>query len=242
MIQVSSMDSANHLKKSNGIKIIKITTKFKCSKCDLEYSKEIEIWDKYVEFFKEHEPMPIQCEECAEKERLQDIIECSDKLIKTLPKKYQKLKDYYNFQERVDKMKYKSIFLHGETGSGKTFFAIMVLKELWLEGKTGMFLSYPEFMNFCLNNFERARSKLNEVKDYAGCLIIDDLGAERMTDYSKNFIYIIINYRESNSLQTIITSNYSIKQLDYMIDKRISSRIAGMCDIFELNGDKRIPF
>jgi len=51
---------------------------------------------------------------------------------------------------------------------------------------------------------------------------------------------LIINYREQNKLQTIITSNFTLDEIDKYIDRRISSRIAGMCEIIRMSGDKRL--
>ncbi len=220
-------------------------TKFSCEhklspECLLTYEKEIEIFYKHAKFFTEKEPMPVLCSVCKQVDDDRKVIEKADKLIQTLPKKYRYLEDKYDMQPMVDANKYNSLYLYGETGAGKTVIATMILKELWYEGKGGRFLEFPEFMNSCLNNFDAARTQLNVIKSYPDCLVIDDLGAERTTDYSRNLIYILITYREGNNLQTIITSNYNIKQLDGMIDTRISSRIAGMCEIIELEGDKRI--
>jgi DNA replication protein DnaC len=51
---------------------------------------------------------------------------------------------------------------------------------------------------------------------------------------------LIINYREQNKLQTIITSNFTLDEIDMYIDRRISSRIAGMCEVVRMSGDKRL--
>ena len=87
------------------------------------------------------------------------------------------------------------------------------------------------------NPFEIAE----EIAKFSGVLVIDDLGAEKMTDFVKQIIYFIINEREQRCLTTIITSNFSLAQLDEHIDSRISSRIAGMCKVIQLSGrDRRL--
>ena len=70
-------------------------------------------------------------------------------------------------------------------------------------------------------------------------LFLDDLGAEKLTDFVRQITYFILNEREQNELTTVITSNFSLKQLDEQIDQRISSRIAGMCEILKFTGDDR---
>ena len=72
-------------------------------------------------------------------------------------------------------------------------------------------------------------------------LIIDDLGAEKPTEFVRQSTYFLINEREMYERFTIITSNFSLKYLDENIDPRIASRIAGMADIVEMGGgDKRL--
>ena len=65
-----------------------------------------------------------------------------------------------------------------------------------------------------------------DLANYYGLLILDDLGAEKITDFVKQITYYIINEREINCLQTIITSNFNLSQIDEMIDSRVSSRIS----------------
>ena len=69
---------------------------------------------------------------------------------------------------------------------------------------------------------------LNEYEQ-AHLLIIDDLGAENITDWSYEMLYQIINYRYSNLLPTIFISNLSDLELEKKLDKRIVSRIYEMC-------------
>ena len=65
---------------------------------------------------------------------------------------------------------------------------------------------------------------------------IDDLGAEKLSDTNRQNLYLIIDrrYREEKSL--IITSNFTIDELnDY--EPRIASRITEMGKIFFINGN-----
>ena len=39
------------------------------------------------------------------------------------------------------------------------------------------------------------------------CLVLDDLGKERTTDFGLDALYDIVDYRYRNELQTIITTN-----------------------------------
>jgi len=168
---------------------------------------------------------------------------CSDcvynhKLI-NLPPIYRKTADKYNFESHIKDI-CESLYLVGEAGGGKTFLASMILKELWKKNLDGMFLSYPEFIFSIQTDYENKSNLVDEYKTFSGCLVIDDFGAEKMTDFVRQVSYLLINYREQNRLQTIITSNFTLDEIDQYIDRRISSRIAGMCRVINMSGDKRL--
>ncbi len=108
------------------------------------------------------------------------------------------------------------------------------------------FISFPRFVMEIQDAWRRgdeaetAMTLLRRVSDVPR-LIIDDLGAEKLTDYIRQAIYFLLNEREQWDRTTYLTTNFTLKQLDIQFDSRISSRIAGMCDIKALKGeDQRI--
>lgn len=148
----------------------------------------------------------------------------------------------------------QSFYLMGGPGTGKTFFGLLVAKYMTgkhedLHGhlkvnKAVRYISFPSFilqLQSSFNNKVDAFDLLNdEVKD-PRFLLIDDFGAEGLTDFVRRSVYFMINERDLSGRQTIITSNYSLGEIDKQIDARISSRISGMCEIVEMTGaDKRI--
>ena len=108
------------------------------------------------------------------------------------------------------------------------------------------FIVYPEFIMEVQDSFKNERGELTALemlKDVAQTplLVIDDLGAEKPTEYVRQATYYIINHREMHMLPTFVTSNFSIDHLDENIDPRISSRIAGLCEIIRVDGrDRRL--
>lgn len=75
-------------------------------------------------------------------------------------------------------------------------------------------------------------------------LVLDDIGMEYASEWSKNFMYLLIEERKTNLRPTVFTSNCSLDQLADKYDShKITSRIAGMCKdrIIHLNEkDRRI--
>jgi DNA replication protein DnaC len=81
----------------------------------------------------------------------------------------------------------------------------------------------------------------SEIARFRGILMIDDLGAEKLSDFVRQVTYYIINEREQRMLKTIITTNFTLEQICDQIDPRISSRLVGMCEVVKLSGkDKRL--
>jgi DNA replication protein DnaC len=73
----------------------------------------------------------------------------------------------------------------------------------------------------------------------ARILVLDDLGAEKVTEFSLGFLNEIIDERNmKNPNGLIITSNYSIQELGKFYDARLASRILEMCRVVELPARK----
>lgn len=160
----------------------------------------------------------------------------------SLPVKYWDMET--DQKELLNQSLNSSLFINGVPGCGKTVFACSVAKK-YLENGTVKFISYPSFIMQLQSSFKAEKENpyemANKVAKFEGLLIIDDMGAEKLTDFVRQITYFILNEREQWNLKTIITSNFSLSQLDEQVDSRISSRIAGMCKILKLNGrDRRL--
>ena len=96
-----------------------------------------------------------------------------------------------------------------------------------------------ELQNLYHSDKESPFEKAEEVANSFGVLIIDDLGANKATEWVRQITYYIINEREQRMLPIVITSNFSLEEIAEQIDSRISSRIAGMCKSIKLSGKDR---
>ncbi len=140
---------------------------------------------------------------------------------------------------------YKSMFITGAVGVGKTVLMAGIVKEILRDPKKQVkWISYPSFIMQLQSMFNRDGAttpfeEAEEIAEFKGTLAIDDIGAEKMTDFVRQITYYIINNREQECLQTLITSNFSLQEIDNQIDSRISSRIGGMCKIVRLEGKDR---
>lgn len=156
---------------------------------------------------------------------------------------------YNNVQSKADN---RSLFITGSFGTGKTYYAISILKGFvdqlpntcFVEPYSSMplFITVPDLLLKIRSTFSLERCEEEIVDKYANTplLVLDDLGSEKTTEFSLQTLYIILNRRYNEQLQTVITSNLSLDEVKGMLNDRIASRIAGMCQVVKLNGkDKR---
>jgi len=139
----------------------------------------------------------------------------------------------------------QSMYITGVVGVGKTVLMAGIVKEILKDfSKRVIWISYPGFIMklqslFRMNDEITPFGRAEEVAEFEDVLAIDDLGSEKITDFVKQITYYIINYREQECLHTLITSNFSLQEIDNQIDTRISSRIGGMCKIVKIEGKDR---
>lgn len=148
----------------------------------------------------------------------------------------------------------KGLFLHGNTGTGKTRLAASIVNDKIASGKSAVFITFAELISSIKRSFETGNTnEIMELVKSTPFLVLDDLGAERMTAFVSETLFSLINARMNNELQTIITSNYALDKLaerlairgkngqveDDIPGKRIVSRIMGMCYIVEIGGNDR---
>jgi len=84
-------------------------------------------------------------------------------------------------------------------------------------------------------------SESSLIEKYTGrkCLILDDLGPEKSSEWSIQTLYSIIDRRYRDVRQTLITSNLTLDEIAEKVGDRIASRIAGMCEVVEIKGKDR---
>lgn len=139
--------------------------------------------------------------------------------------------------------KIQGLFLTGTVGSGKTYLACAIAKELVIQGKNIRFKSVPELFEDIRGSFNGKGTEYEIINRFSktNYLIIDDLGTEKVSDFTLDRLYLIIDHRYSDELPTIITSNLTLNDIKNKIHDRIASRISEMCQtIIMPNKDLRI--
>ena len=111
----------------------------------------------------------------------------------------------------------KGIYLTGNFGCGKTYLISAALNELAKKDHKIAIIYYPEFLRSLKESFgdpEGYNEKFKMMKNVE-VLLIDDIGAETMTEWSRDEVLgTILQYRMQEGLTTFFTSNLTIKDLE----------------------------
>lgn len=163
------------------------------------------------------------------------------KKFRQIPPKYRDLDTDKSLNGFMD----KNLFIYGGSGVGKTVFVCSIAKEYIKRNERVRYYNYPklimELQNLYMKNSREftAVDLAKDIADFNGVIVLDDLGAEKLTDFTRQITYYIINEREQWLVPLIITSNFDLDTIDSMVDPRISSRIAGMCEVIKFTGKDR---
>lgn len=130
-----------------------------------------------------------------------------------------------NFEQQ--RLKGMGLYVFSKTkGSGKTRMIVSIANEL-IKNYQVKFAPSTSIIKEIKNTYDKnsliSESKLLEDLANVDILIIDDFGAEKITEWVNERFYSIVNERYINQKVTIYTSNERLAELQY--DERITSRI-----------------
>lgn len=132
------------------------------------------------------------------------------------------------------------LILIGGVGTGKTHLAVSIAHYAIEHGIVTKFGNVTDIFHSLRDAFTTDEDILSEVQTVQ-LLILDDLGKENLTEWVKETIYSIINYRYEHMLSTVITTNLTMQELQNRLGSATVSRIMEMCKYVEMNGkDYRI--
>jgi DNA replication protein DnaC len=142
----------------------------------------------------------------------------------------------------------KGLFLIGPPGIGKSHLAVAVLKQVIVtRGARGLFYDVRELLKVIRSTYDpvvRATEVevLRPVME-ADLLVLDDLGAEKTSEWVGETLNLIVNTRYNERRPTLFTSNYEEKEdrtdpdsLLVRVGARMHSRLYEMCEFLEFEG------
>lgn len=138
----------------------------------------------------------------------------------------------------------RSLILRGPVGTGKTGLLASMLHvtaAAWAQDDANThklrFTTGPDLMRVLRagyddDTYHERMGKLLDVR----LLAIDDLGAERPTEWVQEQLFTIVNHRYEHLLPTWITSNYGLDELSERIGPRVMDRLVEQADVITVAG------
>jgi DNA replication protein DnaC len=136
----------------------------------------------------------------------------------------------------------------GSCGVGKTHLAVSLLKHVIIDkGDSGLFYDFRDLLREIQGSYNSVSQSselaiLRPVLD-ANLLVLDELGANKPTEWVRDTIAHIINCRYNDKKLTIFTSNYldtpvrtGEESLTDRIGARLRSRLYEMCKVVKIEG------
>jgi DNA replication protein DnaC len=181
---------------------------------------------------------------------------------------YKALDAYVRTFERqfeADGERIKSLYLFSESpGTGKTTSAVAVLNAWLVTHFLGSLqrnrqpLQAPAYFldvnswQTDYNEFNRARvpdsiaepaarryySAMERAKQ-APFAVLDDIGVRQATEGFRGDLHSVINYRVTNAMPTVYTSNLPIEDMARVFDNRLYDRMRDMCAELKFEGESK---
>jgi DNA replication protein DnaC len=142
----------------------------------------------------------------------------------------------------------QGLLLEGQPGVGKTHLAVAVLKQVvQSSGARGVFCDTRELLRVIRSTYDPSirTTELEVLRPVmtADLLVLDDLGAEKTSEWVDETMNLIVNTRYNERRLTIFTSNYQDipddtdpNSLLFRIGFRMRSRLHEMCEFLVLDG------
>ena len=145
----------------------------------------------------------------------------------------------------------------GPPGTGKTHLAVAALRGLIERGFEGLFFDFQALLHHIRSGYDQASGTMDREAYQAALdaeiLVLDDLGAHRVTDWVEDTVTSIVTHRCNNRKATIVTTNlrdpeagdqrkepglqddiHSKYFLEERIGMRARSRLFEMCKLIKM--------
>jgi DNA replication protein DnaC len=136
----------------------------------------------------------------------------------------------------------KGLWLMGDVGTGKTTLAMLVSKAAAEAGRTVAIYSLPRLLARIRRTYDAQPGEDSYLQFFdrltsVDLLHVDDLGAEKRSDWVLEQLYAIVDERYQSQRSMVVTSNLDYEQLKEQIGPRVVSRLTEMCEELPLWGD-----
>jgi DNA replication protein DnaC len=138
----------------------------------------------------------------------------------------------------------RGLFVEGDVGTGKTTLAMLVSKHAIEAGYSVAIYSLPRLLARIRRTYDGDAGELSYLEFFrrltsVDLLHIDDLGAEKRSDWVLEQLYAIVDERYASNRSIMVTTNLKVTALEEQIGARTVSRLAEMCSTLPMYGDDR---
>jgi DNA replication protein DnaC len=137
----------------------------------------------------------------------------------------------------------EGLWLMGDVGTGKTSLAMLVSKAAVEAGHTVAIYSLPRLLSRIRRTYDAEAGEQSYLEFFerlteVDLLHIDDLGAEKRSDWVLEQLYAIVNERYETQRSVVGTTNLRQEELEEQIGPRTVSRLIEICgEALPLFGD-----
>jgi DNA replication protein DnaC len=134
--------------------------------------------------------------------------------------------------ERLDEG--RGLWLMGDVGTGKTTLAMLVSKAAAEAGRTVAIYSLPRLLARIRRTYDAESGEDSYLEFFerltsVDLLQIDDLGAEKRSDWVLEQLYAIVDERYESQRSMVVTTNLEQPALEEQIGPRTVSRLVEIC-------------
>lgn len=138
----------------------------------------------------------------------------------------------------------RGLWIFGDTGTGKTTLAMLISKAVLEAGRSVAIYSLPKLLARIRRTYDSEPGgdsylSLFDKLTSVDLLHIDDLGAEKRSDWVLEQLYALVNERYETERSVVITTNLTHEELEEQIGSRTVSRLTEICDEVPLFGSDR---
>ena len=131
----------------------------------------------------------------------------------------------------------ENLLFYGSSGTGKTFLSHCITKELIDKGYFVVYKTAEELIKALKDIRFNNDTSLEELLINCDLLIIDDVGTEQLSDFSKTELFNLLNTKLLKQKKMLVSTNLALDSLLKTYSERITSRLLGNFTLCKFFGD-----